>query len=85
MRLSADPAELAARAARVARTRWAATLGAAASTGTVVLGAPQPPDPAITTLADLTAAAAAVRAVLTTSRALAPADLAAVGQGRPAR
>ena len=81
VRLSADPAELTARAARVARTRWAATLGAAAATGTVVLGAPQPPDPAIATLADLTEAAAAARAVLTTSRALAPADLAAVTEG----
>ena len=80
VRLSADPAELAARVARVARTRWAATLGAGAATGTVVLAAPQPPDPATATLADLTAAAAAVRAVVTTSRALAPADLAAAGE-----
>ena len=80
VRLSADPAELAARVARQARTRWAATLGPAASTGPVVLAAPEPPDPAVTTLADLIAAAAAVRALLTTSRALAPADLAAAAQ-----
>jgi len=80
VRLSADPAELAARVAREARTRWAAALGPAASTGAVIIAAPEPPDPAITTLADLTAAAAAVRALVTTSRALTPADLAAAAQ-----
>lgn len=80
VRLSADPAELAARVAREARTRWAATLGPAASTGAVVLAAPEPPDPAVITLGDLVAAAAAVSALLTTSRALSPADLAAAGQ-----
>jgi hypothetical protein len=83
VRLSADPAELTARVAREARTRWAATLGPAASTGTVIIAAPEPPDPAVTTLADLTAAAATVRALLTTSRALSPADLAAAGQDAP--
>jgi hypothetical protein len=83
VRLSADPAELAARVAREARTRWAATLGPAASIGSVIIAAPDPPDPGVTTLADLTAAAAAVRVLLTVSRALAPADLAAAGQDTP--
>ncbi len=83
VRLSADPAELAARVARQARTRWAATLGPAASAGQVVLAALEPPDPAVTTLADLIAAASSVCALLTTSRALAPADLAAAGQDAP--
>ncbi|HEY2284829.1 MAG TPA: hypothetical protein VGH88_03695 [Streptosporangiaceae bacterium] len=80
VRLSADPAELAARTARVARARWAASLGEAAAAGPVVLGVPQAADPAIATLADLIAAAAAVRAVLTTARALAPADLATAAE-----
>jgi hypothetical protein len=83
VRLSADPAELAARVAREARTRWAATLGPAASTGPVIIAAPEPPDPAVTTVADLIAAATAVRALLQASRALAPGDLAAAGQDAP--
>jgi hypothetical protein len=82
VRLSADPAELVARVAREARTRWAAALGPAASTGSVIIAAPEP-DPAITTLADLTAAAAAVGALLAASRALAAADLTAAGQAAP--
>jgi hypothetical protein len=80
VRLSADPGELAARAARQARARWATTLGADADTGMVVLGTPLPPDPRVITLADLTAAADAARALITASHALAPADLAAAGQ-----
>jgi hypothetical protein len=80
VRLSADPAELAARAARQARARWATTLGPGAATGTVVLGTPLPPDPRVVTLADLIAAADAARALIAASRALAPADLAAAGQ-----
>ncbi|MFI7545698.1 hypothetical protein [Actinoplanes sp. NPDC049599] len=78
VRLSADPAETRARAALVARKEWAAVLGGEALTGTVRLEASEdtaPPGPGVLSLGDLTAAADAVRGLLTSARSLSPADL----------
>lgn len=83
VRVAADRGELAARVARVARSRWAATLGEAAATGRVLVRDPDPRDPAKLALSDLLAAAEAARALLTAARALAPSDLAVPVGERP--
>ena len=77
LRVAADPGELAARVARLARARWAAAHGPSAFTGRVSCDDPAGRDPTRLALSDLLAAAASVRDVLATARALTPADLAA--------
>jgi hypothetical protein len=83
VRVAADRGELSARVARVARSRWAATLGEAAATGRVLVHDPDQRDPAEFALSDLLAAAEAARALLTAVRALAPSDLAVPFGERP--
>jgi hypothetical protein len=80
VRVSADPAELHARIARIARNRWANSLGPAAATGRLVITdayptIDEPTDPAPLALTDLLAAAHAARQLLANARAIAPADL----------
>lgn len=80
LRVAADPAELAARIARVARDRWTSTLQDAAAVGPVAVSDPEPAAGAAPPrLRDLLAAATAARTVLTGSRAASIADLTAAG------
>jgi hypothetical protein len=83
LRVAADRGELSARIARLARSRWSAALGEAAAFGGVLAHDPDPRDPTTLALSDLLAAADAARAVLATSRALAPSDLASPAGAGP--
>ena len=75
--LAADPAELTARVARLARASWAATGGPHAHGGRVIARDPDPRDPTRLALTDLLCAADSVRGLLATARALTDADLVA--------
>jgi hypothetical protein len=76
LRAAADPGELFAHVARIARSRWTATLGEAAAIGRVLVHDPDPRDPTKLALSDLLAAADAARTMLASARALVPSDLA---------
>jgi hypothetical protein len=77
LRVAADRGELSARIARVARERWAATLGDTARSGRVAIADPSPRDPGRLALSDLLTAADAVRRLVASARALELGDLAA--------
>lgn len=85
VRLAADPAELHQRVAHAARTRWAATLGDAAATGLVLIDdTPAGIAAPARTLADLRAAAAAIRELIAAAHALTGDDLTAPTEAVPA-
>jgi hypothetical protein len=84
VRLAADPAELHQRVAHAARTRWAATLGEAAATGLVLVDdTPAGIAAPARTLADLRAAAAAIRELIAAAHALTGDDLTAPTEAVP--